>query len=340
MKSGMKMMAVNEMRRRRDSRGRFMEGGQGGQMEMGYSRMEGGGGQGNYNRMEGGSGGRMEGGGGSGRMGGYDRMESEMRGGGGRMESEMRRGGGGRMEAEMRGGRGGGGNRREGGNLNRMEEGGASGGYWPGPHMPPYGDEPQRKIGFGANRSEAEMGGYSRMEDEEPSMRRRRDSRGRYMEGGQSQQEMRQGNVSYFPQERTSMHYGGGGEGKKMQAGGTFWMMPPEGGEKLTREKGEKWVKKMKGDDPQARGEMWSYEDAKTLAEERGISPEGQEMVDFYVVLNMVYNNYCKVAKKYGVDTEDYYADLAHAWLYDKDGKPPTEKLMAYHKYVIPHEED
>lgn len=309
MKSGMKMMAVNEMRRRRDSRGRFMEGGQGGQMGMGYSRMEGGGGQGNYNRMEGGSG--------SGRMGGYDRME-----------------------AEMRGDRGDGGNRDESGNSNRMEEGGTSGGYWPGPHMPPYGDEPQRKIGFGANRSESEMGGYSRMEDQEPSMRRRRDSRGRYMEGGQSQQEMRQGNVSYFPQERTSMHYGGGGDGKRIQAGGTFWMMPPEGSEKLTREKGEKWVKKMKGDDPQARGEMWSYEDAKTFAQERGITPEGQEMVDFYVVLNMVYNDYCKVAKKYGVDTEDYYADLAHAWLYDKDGKPPTEKLMAYHKYVIPHEED
>lgn len=327
MKSGMKMMAVNEMRRRRDSRGRYMEGGQGGQIEMGYSRMEGGGGQGNYNRQEGGGGrNRMEGGGGSGRMGGYDRMESEMRRGG--------------MESEMRGGRGGG-NRSEGVNSNRMEEGGASGGYWPGSHMPPYGDEPQRKIGFGANRSEAEMGGYGRMEEEDPSMRRRRDSRGRYMEGGQNPQEMRQGNVSYFPQERASMHHGGRGEGKKIQAGGTFWMMPPEGGgEKITREKGEKWVRKMKGDDPESRGEIWSYEDAKTLAEERGLSTEGQEMVDFYVVLNMVYNDFCKVAKKHGVDTEDYYADLAHAWLYDKDGKPPTEKLMAYHKYVIPHGEE
>lgn len=314
MRSGMKMMAVNEMRRRRDSRGRFMEGGQGGQMEMGYSRMEGGG-QGNYNRQEGG--------------GGRNRMEG---GGGGRMEGEMRRGG---MESEMRGGRGG--NRNEGGS-NRMEEGGASGGYWPGPHMPPFGEEPQRKIGFGENRSESEMEGYGRMEDEDPSMRRRRDSRGRYME--ENQQEMRRRNVSYFPQDRTSMHYGGG-EGKKVQAGGTFWMMPPEGGgEKLTREKGEKWVKKMKGDDPQARGEMWSYEDAKSLAEERGLSTEGQEMVDFYVTLNMVYSDYCKVAKKHGVDTEDYYADLAQAWLYDKDGKPPTEKLMAYYKCVVPHGEE
>ena len=37
-----------EMRRQRDGRGRYMEGGQGGQMEMGYGRMEGGGNSSHY----------------------------------------------------------------------------------------------------------------------------------------------------------------------------------------------------------------------------------------------------------------------------------------------------
>lgn len=205
-------------------------------------------------------------------------------------------------------------------------------------------------------------------------MRRRRDSRGRYMEdeGGsrmayegnqdayrpwpephmppyldRPESRMRDRNVvhirDYQDKRRIGfgenrMHHGEGKGGQKMDMGGAYGMSG--GHEKLTREKAEKWVRSMHGDDPKTRGEMWSYEDAKKLAEERGLPTEGQEMIDFYVVLNMVYTDYCKVAKEHGVDTEDYYADLAEAWLYDRDAKPPTEKLMAYHKYVIPHGEE
>lgn len=211
---------------------------------------------------------------------------------------------------------------------------------------------------------------------EAPEMRRRRDSRGRYMEddGGsrmayegnqdayrpwpephmppyldRPESRMRDRNVvnirDYQDKRRIGfgenrMHHGEGKGGQKVEAGGTFWMAPQGGHEKLTREKAEKWVRSMHGDDPKTRGEMWSYEDAKKLAEERGLPTEGQEMIDFYVVLNLVFTDYCMVAKEHGVDTEDYYADLAEAWLYDRDAKPPTEKLMAYHKYVIPHGEE
>lgn len=223
----------------------------------------------------------------------------------------------------------------------------------------------------GGNRMayEGNQGNYSSM-DGETEMRRRRDSRGRYMDGGNSAHympwpephippyldepemndspsRMRDKNIvnirDYQDKRRIGfgenrMHHGEGKGGQKMEMGGAYGM--PGGHEKLTREKAEKWVKSMYGDDPKTRGEMWSYQDAKKLAEERGLPTEGQEMVDFYVVLNMVYTDYCKVAKEHGVDTEDYYADLAEAWLYDRDAKPPTEKLMAYHKYVIPHGEE
>lgn len=209
-------------------------------------------------------------------------------------------------------------------------------------------------------------------------MRRRRDSRGRYMEEVDGQPRMTYNESAYRPwpephmppyldgpgmedasrmrdrnvvnirdyQDKRKigfgenrMHHGEEKGSQKMEAGGTFWMSP-KGHDKMTREKAEKWVRNMKGDDPKARGEMWTYEDAKKLAEERGIPAEGQNMVDFYVALNMVYNDYCKVAKEHGVDTEDYYADLAYAWLYDRDGKSPTEKLMAYKQYVVPHGEE
>lgn len=261
--------------------------------------------------------------------------------GGARMEYDGNQGNYSRMEGETE-------MRRRRDSRGRYMEGAPSAHYmpWPEPHIPPYGDEPemrvndgrrmeQRKIGFGANAEEDES--------DAPTMRRRRDSRGRYAEDDHRQPEMRHGNVSYFPRPQNNaarMHHGGSsGEGQKVEAGGTFWMIPPTA-EKLTREKAEKWVRSMHSDDPKSHGEMWTYEDAKTLAEERGLPTEGQDMIDFYVALNMVYNDYCKVAKEHGVDTEDYFADLAQAWLYDRDGKPPTEKLMAYKKYVVPHGEE
>ena len=267
---GMSMMDEPEMRRRRDSRGRYMEG-------EGGSRMEHDGNQETYGRMDG--------------------------------DTEMRR----RRDSRGR--------YMEGG------EDGASAHYspWPEPHMPPYLDKP----GMADDRSsqpEREM---------------------RYMadDGRQPMRDRNIVNIHDYQDKRrigfgADMHHGAGQDARKVEAGGTFWMSPQGGHDKLTKEKAEKWVRSMHGDDPKARGEMWTYDDAKKLAEERGLPAEGQSMVDYYVALNMVYNDYCKVAKAHGVDTEDYYADLAQAWLYDRDGLPPAEKLMAYYKYVIPHEEE
>lgn len=250
-----------EMRRRRDSRGRYMEE---------DSRMEYDGNQGNYSRMEG--------------------------------ETEMRR-------------------RRD--SRGRYMEGGTSSHYmpWPEPHIPPYLDEPEMRQDYNNQGDDRRMNEPTRMRDRNVvNIRDYQDKR-------------RIG----FGENR--MHGEEGSKGRqKMEGGGSYRMS--SGDEKLTREKAEKWVKSMHGDDPKSRGEMWTYDDAKMLAEERGLPTEGQDMIDFYVALNMVYNDYCKVAKEHGVDTEGYYADLAHAWLYDRDGKPPAEKLMAYKKYVVPHGEE
>lgn len=328
MKSGMKMMAVNEMRRRRDSRGRFMEGGGGGQMEMGYSRMEGG--QGNYNRMEGGGGrNRMEGGGGSARMGGYDRMESDMRGGGGRMEGDMRRGGmesemrGGRMEAEMRGGRGGGGNRSEGGNSNRMEEGGASGGYWPGPHMPPYGYPESEMRGGNQNEMNMRPGRERRqgMEMMDPE----------YPMDGQNVVNIR----DYQERRRigfgANMHYDHNGkmpEHKMMHGGSEYQMSEYPMMEQLTEEIATAWVSKLKNTDPEhPTGPKWSRESTKALAMKHGFNtPEKQ--LEFWVVMNMMYSDYAETAKKHGVSTMDFFSDMAKAWMKDKDAV--EHKTAAY----------
>lgn len=127
-------------------------------------------------------------------------------------------------------------------------------------------------------------------------------------------------------------------EEREIRAGGTFWMEPAGGGtKKLTREKADKWVKHMESDDPKApRGGVFTYDDAKRLAADRDIPTDGQDLIDFYAALNMVYSDYSKVAHAHGVDNDDYYADLACAFLYDRDGKRPSEKLASYYMYVVP----
>lgn len=240
--------------------------------------------------------------------------------------------------------------------------------------------------------------------------RRRRDERGRFMEGGQMNVYNRgdQGNNQYTRERRNGMEDGpdmrdrpdmryrrmGDDEGAEMRRRGRrnemkgegyfVWdnhqpYMPPERygqpenvtdmrqynrtrsamgengekhqqkqgaigfgehdghGKKLTKEKAEKWTKKMRSDD--RKGEMWSMEDAKELAKAYDIA-EGQELIDFYAALNMVYSDYSAVAKEWDVDDEEFYAALACAFLYDRDGKQPSEKLAAYYKYVVPHDEE
>lgn len=144
-------------------------------------------------------------------------------------------------------------------------------------------------------------------------------------------------NVTDMRQYRTRSAMGEGGEKQQSQQGMIGFGEQDGHGKKLTKEKAEKWVKHMRSDDHN--GGMWTMEDAKELAKEYGIE-DGQEMIDFYAALNMMHSDYGTIAKEYGVDREDFYAALACAFLWDADGKGPSEKLAAYYKYVVPHEED
>jgi hypothetical protein len=53
----------------------------------------------------------------------------------------------------------------------------------------------------------------------------------------------------------------------------------------------------------------------------------------------MKYSDYCKVAQKYGVDRPEFYADMAKAFLKDKDFHgEPEEKLYLYYKCIVEKE--
>lgn len=41
------------------------------------------------------------------------------------------------------------------------------------------------------------------------------------------------------------------------------------------------------------------------------------------------------VARKFGVNVPEFYAELARAFLMDKDGHGPEEKLCAYYRCIV-----
>ena len=93
----------------------------------------------------------------------------------------------------------------------------------------------------------------------------------------------------------------------------------------------EQWARNMEKEDG-SKGPKWSKEQVKPYMAQVGYhGPEYK----FWVIMNAMYSDYCKVAKKYGHDRPEYYADLAKAWLEDKDANP--EKAGLYYKYIVKH---
>ena len=97
----------------------------------------------------------------------------------------------------------------------------------------------------------------------------------------------------------------------------------------------ETWKSMMRNEDG-SRGAHFRPEQVKHACEQAGIDCEEFGDDIFCLAMNMMYSDYCKVAKKYGVDRPEYYADLAKAFLRDKDfdGKP-EEKLYIYYKAIV-----
>lgn len=95
------------------------------------------------------------------------------------------------------------------------------------------------------------------------------------------------------------------------------------------------WKSMMKNEDG-TRGAHFNHEQVKRACEKAGIDCEefGEDV--FGLAMNMKYSDYSKVAKKYGVDIPEYYADIAKAFLRDKDfDGEPEEKLYLYYKTIV-----
>ena len=168
------------------------------------------------------------------------------------------------------------------------------------PRMGYDGDMPMdRRMGFG------ERDGY------EHEMRRRR-SDGTWMNHGDY-----------------------GGEEEPIRFGG---MVSMSGGkdkshQKMTREMAEAWVDGMHGDDPaKPHGGKWTPDQIKPIATKYGVPTEGERFWEFYAIMNAMYSDYYPVAKKYNTLNQDYFADLAMAFINDKDAVP--NKAAIYYECI------
>lgn len=103
---------------------------------------------------------------------------------------------------------------------------------------------------------------------------------------------------------------------------------------KMSHKDIEKWKKHMKNQDG-TMGEHFKKEQVMQAARQIGVNPEEYGEHIFPLVMNMMYSDYCAVAKKFGLDRPDFYAELAKAFLNDKDFEgDPEEKVWLYYKCI------
>ena len=108
---------------------------------------------------------------------------------------------------------------------------------------------------------------------------------------------------------------------------------------KMSHKDIENWKRHLKNQDG-TMGEHFKKDQVMQAARQIGVNPEEYGEHIFPLVMNMMYSDYCAVAKKFGLDRPDFYAELAKAFLNDKDfGGEPEEKVWLYYKCIAEHED-
>lgn len=99
---------------------------------------------------------------------------------------------------------------------------------------------------------------------------------------------------------------------------------------KLTREDADEWMRDLENEDG-SRGAHWTFDQVRQVMGQKNVSADP---ITFYVVLNMIYSDYGKVFRKYGMaDKLDFYVDMAKAFIEDKDAVP--DKAAAYYEHIV-----
>ena len=100
----------------------------------------------------------------------------------------------------------------------------------------------------------------------------------------------------------------------------------------FSREDAMRWAEHMQNADGTV-GPHWTMDQTSAVADASGI-PHDIPRWAWGVTMNMMYSDYYDVARKFGVNVPEFYAELARAFLMDKDGPGPDEKLCAYYRCI------
>ena len=99
----------------------------------------------------------------------------------------------------------------------------------------------------------------------------------------------------------------------------------------FTEDDARRWTEHMKNDDG-SMGAHWTLEQTTAVANSIGVHVDPWI---WFAALNMEYSDNFDVAQKYGLDRPEYYADLARAFLFDKDGGGPEAKIAGYYHGIV-----
>ena len=99
----------------------------------------------------------------------------------------------------------------------------------------------------------------------------------------------------------------------------------------FTEDDARRWTEHMENSDG-SKGPHWTLEQTTAVANSIGVHVDPWI---WFAALNMEYSDNFEVAQKYGLDRPEYYADLAKAFLFDKDGGGPEAKIAGYYHGIV-----
>ena len=105
-------------------------------------------------------------------------------------------------------------------------------------------------------------------------------------------------------------------------------------GREMTKADAEAWAARMENEDGTT-GPHWGVDQTTAIAESMGMTWEEVSRPCWWITMNMMYSDYSGVAEKYGVSIAEFYADMARAFLMDKDGPGAKKKLGAYYHGIV-----
>ena len=92
---------------------------------------------------------------------------------------------------------------------------------------------------------------------------------------------------------------------------------------RIPKDEAERIVRNMR-----PKGQYWTYDQVVSVVKAKGVT---SDWCNWYLVMNMVYNDFCSTAKHFGLQNDiDFYYHLAKDFIEDPDAKP-----MKVEKYFL-----